>query len=113
MHHCQSSVDKGTTFCIWQHLIVWRRVDCPVPIRRLHFKHTHTVMFNHILTSQICPITVSLSATGARHPTAILGWRQAMLSSTTLSYQSCIGCHNSKLCQYKLILGCQLFKFEN
>src|SRR6218665_1409725 len=27
----------------------------------LHFKHTrtHIVMFNHILTSQICPITVS------------------------------------------------------
>src|SRR6218665_1968087 len=30
----------------------------------LHFKHTHTVMFNHLLTSQICPINVSLSATG-------------------------------------------------
>src|SRR6218665_2002143 len=83
------------------------------PNYSLHFKHTHTVMFNHILTSQICTITVSLCATGVLHPTAILGWRQATWSSTTLSYQSCIECYNSKLCQYRMILGCQLFKFEN
>src|SRR6218665_3822468 len=63
--------------------------------------------------SEICPFTVSLSATGAQHPTAILGWREAMCCSTTLSYQSCIECYNSKLGRYRLILGCQLFKFEN
>src|SRR6218665_2417142 len=104
MHHCQSSVDKGTTFCIWQHLWVWKRVDRPVPTRRLHFKHTHIVMFNHILTAQICPITVSLSSTEAQRTTAILGWRQAIWCSTALSYQSCIGCYNSKLCRYRFTL---------
>src|SRR6218665_1556358 len=36
------------TFCIWQHLIVWRRVDRPVPTRRLHFKHTHCHVQSHI-----------------------------------------------------------------
>src|SRR6218665_703917 len=73
---------------------------------------TYTVMFNHILTAQICPITVSLSSTEAQRKTAILGWRQATWCSTVLSYQSCIGCYNSKLCRYRLTLGCQLFKFE-
>src|SRR6218665_958569 len=79
----------------------------------LHFKYTNTDMFNHLLTSQICPITISLSSTEAQRTTAILGWRQAMWCSTALSYQSCIGCYNSKLCRYRLTLCCQLFKFEN
>src|SRR6218665_3014825 len=38
--------------------------------------NTHTVTFNHILTAQICPITVSLSSTEAQRTTAILGWRR-------------------------------------
>src|SRR6218665_3775386 len=79
----------------------------------LHFKHTHTVMFNHILTSQICPITVSLSGTGGaasnsdtRVETSDVEFNNAKLTILYMMLQF-------KLCQYQLILGCQLFKYEN
>src|SRR6218665_678226 len=76
-----------------------------------HFTHIYDHVQSHIniakyVQSSSHSAPLGRSSTEAQRPTPILGWRQAMWCSTALSYQSCIGCYNFKLCQYNLILGC-------